>query len=143
MRTLLLAALLLVPLTASALDWVRCGSSNTVTGLSPGRSACLSPVTADPDADGLLDVAACDNFDAIWLLNQNGDGSASTGTMDIETCPNNSALDTEAKFALGCRKLGETLDASTNESNLGLAAHKIWANASSPNEDPQLIIDCH
>ena len=142
MRTLLLAALLLVPLTASALDWTICGSSRVITGVSPGRSACLSPVTADPDADGLLDTAACDNFDAIWLLDQNGDNTASTGTMQLETCPNNSALDTEAKFAFGCRDLTAVLDTS-NESNLGVAAHKLWANATSPNEDPQLIIVCH
>ena len=142
MRYLLLAALLLVPLTASALDWTICGSSRVITGVSPGRSACISPVTGDPDPNGTLDTASCDNFDAIWLLDQNGDGTASTGTMQLETCPSSSALTTLTKLAAGCRDLTAVLDTS-NESNLGIAAYRIWANAGSPNEDPQLIIVCH
>ncbi len=137
----------LLPFKALAIDWYlgcQIHSGAITKGLFPGQFACLNPISADRDADNLLDTTSCDNIDVFWLLDQDGSGTESTGTVRLEVCPFNADLNTEAKFALGCRNYGDLLDTSTNESNLGLGGALIWANvAADPTQDPQLIIVCN
>ena len=144
--SLLVGVGVLLPFKSLAIDWyVGCQiHPGAITkALTPGQFACLNPITADRDADEMLDTTSCDNIDAFWLLDQDGSNTDSTGTVQLTVCPFNAALDTEAEFLIACQDYGSVLN-SSNESNLGLGGALIWANIIvDPTQDPQLIITCN
>ena len=137
----------LLPFKALAIDWYmgcQIHAGAITNGLFPGQFACLNPISADRDADNLLDTTACDNIDVYWFLDQDGSNTDSTGTVQLMVCPFNAGLDTEAKFAIGCRNYATVLDTTTGESHLGLGGSLLWANiVADPTQDPQLIIVCN
>ena len=137
----------LLPSQALAIDWYlgcQIHAGAITKGLSPGQFACLNPISADRDADNLLDTTSCDNIDVYWFLDQDGSNTASTGTVQLMTCPFNADLNTEAKFAIGCRNYATVLDTTTGESHLGLGGSLLWANiVADPTQDPQLVVTCN
>ena len=146
--SLLVGVGVLLPFKSLAIDWyVGCQiHPGAITkALTPGQFACLNPITADRDADNLLDTTSCDNIDVFWFLDQDGSGTESTGTVQLEVCPFNAGLNTKAKFALGCRDYGDVLGVTEGlESNLGLGGALVWANiVIDPTQDPQLVISCN
>lgn len=145
MRTTLILTLLLLSFPAHAGSWLKlCRSGNTVTALSPGDWACYQP-SSNSDDSVLLNVEKCENVDALYFLDRDGDGTASTVTPTVRSCPMGLAsTDSDACWIV--ENVTFDGDPSTgNEAIYGFKAHTLYVDmpASGTIADPQMDVHCN
>ena len=141
-RVLILAALLLLPATATAADWLkRCDATEATTWLQTGDWACYQPASKNDDSVA-INVAACENLDILYHLDIDADGTASSTTVNVMSCPNSTAS-TNSCFVLQ----DWTLDGDeTTHTEAIYGAAALWIYLDFQNDgtinDPQVTLLC-
>lgn len=125
---------------ARAADWLENCGTRVVSSLTPRNSACYSAASTNDDS-GVLTVRDCENVDVLYFTDTDGNGTASTLTVALRSCPGTTA-DPDACWIVE----GLTLTGSAPaEAIYGLGAERVYADVSATGTvaDPTLIVRCN
>ncbi len=149
MRYLLPFFLLLLALPAGGQTWTKqCGTgqAEAITapgGIAAGQWACFDPASSGDDSP-ILSVAGCERTNWALFDDKDGDGTASTFTYTIETCPDPDLTGSTADN--GCAQVDGTsaLSGDSQEAAIGagpfLRAEEATTGANVT--DGRIIVHC-
>lgn len=144
--TLAFALVVLCPNIGHSASWIRgCQPTGGVatTYIDVGQWACNSP-TSSTDDSGILGITSCENVDALFWSDVDGDAVASGATVQVRSCPT-AVADPEACWIVENVTL-DGLSATNTEAIYGFAGSYIYMDVTAyatPTEAVQLAIRCN